>query len=101
MVVASRRVPTTEHPFGFGPERYFWAFVVALVLFSLGSLFALAEGVDKLRNPEHLDSPLVAYGVLGIAIVLETLSLRTARREALPIARGRLVVEVHPHHEER
>ena len=47
----SRRAPTAEHPFGFGPERYFWAFVVALVLFSLGSLFALVEGVDKLRQP--------------------------------------------------
>ena len=81
----SRRAPTAEHQFGFGQERYFWAFVVALVLFSLGSLFALAEGVDKLRNPEHLDSPVVAYVVLGVAIVLEALSLRTARREALPM----------------
>ncbi len=79
----SRRAPTAEHQFGFGQERYFWAFVVALVLFSLGSLFALAEGFDKLRNPEHLDSPVVAYAVLGVAIVLEGLSLRTARREAL------------------
>jgi cation diffusion facilitator family transporter len=79
----SRRAPTSEHPFGFGQERYFWAFVVALVLFSLGSLFALAEGFDRLRNPEHLDSPVVAYAVLGVAIVLESLSLRTARREAL------------------
>ena len=85
----SRRAPTAAHPFGFGQERYFWAFVVALVLFSLGSLFALAEGVDKLRNPEHLDSPLVAYAVLGVAIVLESLSLRTARREALPMREGR------------
>ena len=79
----SRRAPTAEHQFGFGQERYFWAFVVALVLFSLGSLFALAEGVDKLRNPERLDSPIVAYTVLGIAIVLEAFSLHTAHREAL------------------
>jgi cation diffusion facilitator family transporter len=85
----SRRTPTDQHQFGFGQERYFWAFVVALVLFSLGSVFALAEGVDKLRNPEHIDSPLVAYAVLGIAIVLEVLSLRTARREALPMREGR------------
>jgi cation diffusion facilitator family transporter len=81
----SRREPTAEHPFGFGQERYFFAFVVALVLFSLGSLFALAEGFDKLRNPEHLDSPVVAYIVLGVAIVLESFSLRTAHREALPM----------------
>jgi cation diffusion facilitator family transporter len=81
----SRRAPTTTHQFGFGPERYFWAFVVALVLFSLGSLFALVEGVDKLVNPKELESPIWAFAVLGIAIVLETLSLRTARREALPM----------------
>ena len=59
------------------------------MLFSLGSLFALVEGVDKLRNPEHIDSPIVAYVVLGVAIVLEALSLRTARREALPMREGR------------
>lgn len=85
----SRRAPTREHPFGFGTERYFWAFVVALVLFSLGSLFALAEGVDKLLNPKAIESPIWAYSVLGIAIVLESLSLRTARREAIPIRAGR------------
>jgi cation diffusion facilitator family transporter len=85
----SRKAPTAEHQFGFGHERYFWAFVVALVLFSLGSLFALVEGIDKLRNPEHIDSPIVAYVVLGVAIVLEALSLRTARREALPMREGR------------
>jgi divalent metal cation (Fe/Co/Zn/Cd) transporter len=59
------------------------------VLFSLGSLFALVEGFDKLRNPEHLDSPIVAYAVLAVAIVLEALSLRTARREAVPMREGR------------
>ncbi len=85
----SRKAPTAEHQFGFGHERYFWAFVVALVLFSLGSLFALVEGVEKLRNPEHLDSPIVAYVVLTVAIVLEAISLRTARREALPMREGR------------
>ena len=46
-----------EHPFGFGTERYFWAFVVALVLFTLGSMFALVEGVEKLIDPEHLEPP--------------------------------------------
>jgi cation diffusion facilitator family transporter len=78
----SQRPPTDEHPFGFGMERYFWAFVVALVLFTGGSLFALAEGVDKLVHPEAIDSPAWAFGVLGLAIVLEGLSFRTARREA-------------------
>jgi cation diffusion facilitator family transporter len=85
----SRKAPTAEHPFGFGTERYFWAFIVALVLFTLGSMFALAEGVDKLVHPKELESPIWAFGVLGIAIVLEGFSLRTARREALPNRRGR------------
>jgi cation diffusion facilitator family transporter len=81
----SRQKPTATHPFGFGPERYFWAFVVALVLFSLGSLFALVEGVEKLLDPKELESPIWAFAVLGVAIVLESLSLRTARREAIPM----------------
>ena len=80
----SRKSPTREPPFGFGAERYFWAFVVALVLFTLGALFALAEGIDKLVHPEPIESPAVAYAVLAVAIVLEGLSLRTARRESLP-----------------
>jgi cation diffusion facilitator family transporter len=83
------KAPTPQHQFGFGRERYFWAFIVALVLFTLGGMFAIAEGVDKLFHPEHLDSPIVAYTVLGIAIVAEGLSLRTARNEANPIRRGR------------
>jgi cation diffusion facilitator family transporter len=78
----ARRDPTLEHPFGYGSERYFWAFVVALVLFSLGSLFAIGEGVAKLRDPHDLTSPGWAIGVLVVAIVLEALSLRTALREA-------------------
>ncbi|MDX6244639.1 MAG: hypothetical protein QOE76_2362 [Frankiales bacterium] len=81
----SRRDADAEHPFGHGPERFFYAFVVALVLFSLGSLFALYEGVDKVRHPHHLDSPVVAIGVLAVAIVLEGLSFRTAVREANPL----------------
>jgi cation diffusion facilitator family transporter len=78
----SRRSPTPAHPFGFGAERYFWGFVVALLLFSLGSLFALGEGIDKLVNPHQLKSPAVAIAILGVAVVLESLSFRTARREA-------------------
>ncbi|MEO5724290.1 MAG: cation diffusion facilitator family transporter [Ilumatobacteraceae bacterium] len=70
------------HPFGYGPERYFWAFVVALVLFSMGGLFALYEGIQKLFHPHTVESPQVAFAILGLAIVLEGLSLRTAAREA-------------------
>ena len=85
----SRKAPTDEHPFGFGPERYFWAFIVALVLFTLGSMFALFEGIEKLIDPKELDSPIWAFGVLGVAIVLEGWSLRTAHREATPTRHGR------------
>jgi cation diffusion facilitator family transporter len=85
----ARKPPTPEHPFGFGTERYFWAFIVALVLFTLGSMFALFEGVEKLITPEELESPVWAFGVLAIAIALEGWSLRTARREANPSRHGR------------
>ena len=74
----------TEHPFGYGAERFFWAFVVALVLFSLGAMFSLYEGIGKLLDPHELESPAVAFAVLGVAVVLESLSLRTAKREARP-----------------
>jgi cation diffusion facilitator family transporter len=74
----ARKEPTALYPFGYGRERYFWSFVVALVLFSLGSLFAIYEGLHKLDHPEPLESPVVAYAILGIALVLEGFSLRTA-----------------------
>ena len=74
--------PTTRHPFGFGRERYFWSFVVALVIFSVGALFALFEAEEKLRHPHELESPLVAVGILTLAIAFESFSLRTAVRES-------------------
>jgi cation diffusion facilitator family transporter len=79
-----KRKADAAHPFGYGPERYFWAFVVALVLFSLGGLFALFEGIEKLIHPHEVESPMVAFVILGIAVALETWSLRTAVREARP-----------------
>lgn len=81
----AQREATQEHPFGYGRDRYFYSFVVALLLFSLGSVFALYEGVHKLAAHEPLSSPLVAIAILGVAIVLETLSLRTAVRESRPL----------------
>ncbi len=78
----SRRRATPEHPFGYGRDRYVYAFLVALMLFSAGGLFAVYEGVEKIRHPHHLDSPAVAFGVLGVAIVLESFSLRTAVGES-------------------
>jgi cation diffusion facilitator family transporter len=76
---------STAHPFGHGRERYFWSFVVALVLFSLGGMFALFEGYEKLRHPHETDNAVVAYVILGLAFVLEGFSLRTAVREAAPL----------------
>lgn len=74
----ARRRASEEHPFGYGRERYFWSFVVALVLFTVGALFALYEGISKIREPHHIDSPAWAFGVLSLGIVLEGLSMRTA-----------------------
>ena len=76
------REPDERHPFGYGRDRYFYAFVVALVLFSVGSLFALYEGVHKILEPHKVEDPTVAFVVLGAAIVLESLSFRTAYRES-------------------
>jgi cation diffusion facilitator family transporter len=78
----SRRARTAEHPFGFGRERYFYAFVVAVMLFTVGSVFSIYDGIHKIMSPGHLDSPAIAYAVLGLSMVLESLSLRTGIREA-------------------
>ncbi len=83
------RPASTEHPFGYGRERYFWSFVVAMVLFLLGGAFALYEGIDKLIHPHDIDSLWWAVGILGFAIVLESLSFRTALRETRHVA-GRM-----------
>lgn len=77
------------HPFGYGPERYFWSFIVALVLFSMGGLFALYEGIQKVSNPHEIESAGIAYGILGLSIALESFSLRTAVKEANHVRHGR------------
>jgi cation diffusion facilitator family transporter len=79
---SSRRAATPEHPFGYGRDRYVYGFLVALMLFSAGGLFALYEGVQKIRHPHHLDSPIVAIVILAAAICLESFSLRTAIGES-------------------
>jgi cation diffusion facilitator family transporter len=78
----ARREATPEHPFGYGRERYFWAFVVSLVIFSLGSLFALYEGIGRLRHPHELSSPGWAIGVLLVGVALESGSCAMAVRES-------------------
>ena len=78
----SLRPADEVHPFGYGTLRYFWSFVVALVLFSVGGLFAIFEGIEKLLHPHELEDPRIAIGVLVVSMVLESFSLRTAMRES-------------------
>ncbi|WP_308491779.1 cation diffusion facilitator family transporter [Microbacterium terrisoli] len=80
----AKRRADMEHPFGYGRERYVYAFVVAIILFSVGGLFSIYEGVDKLTHPHELANVWVPILVLVIAICLESFSLRTAVRESAP-----------------
>jgi cation diffusion facilitator family transporter len=82
------RVADRQHPFGYGRERYFWSFVVALVLFSVGGLFAIYEAIEKLVHPHSPDELRVAVAILVGAMGLETFSLITAVREANPLRNG-------------
>ena len=77
----SARAADAEHPLGYGKLSYFWSFIVAMLLFSLGGLFSVYEGVHKLTHPEPLNMAWVALLVLGIAIVLESSSLAGCLRE--------------------
>lgn len=77
----ARREPTPDHPLGFGKASYFWSFMVAILLFSLGGAFSIYEGIHKLARPEPLENPWVAIGVLALSIVLEAWSLRGCIRE--------------------
>ena len=81
----ARQRPDDEHPFGFGRERYFWAFAVALVLFSMGGLFALYEGINKFRNPHEVESFGIAIVILLLASALDGYSLWTAIQESRKI----------------
>jgi len=77
-----------DHPFGYGRERFFWAFVVAMVLFSLGSMFAVYEGIHKIQHPEPLTSVGIAVALLFVAVLAESYSLRTALQEAKDLRMG-------------
>ena len=84
----SKRAATPEHPFGYGRERYLYAFVVSIVLFAVGGLFSMYEGVHKIRHPEELTNIVVPIVVLLVAIGLEGFSLRTAVVESNKVRRG-------------
>jgi len=85
----AQRPPDKEHPLGYGKLSYFWSFVVALMLFSLGGLFSIYEGYHKLTHPEELSQIWVAITVLVLAILLEGSSLVGCLREIKKIRKDR------------
>lgn len=85
----AKRPPNDEHPLGYGKTIYFWSFIVALILFSMGGMFSIYEGIHKLRHPEPLTSPWLAIGVLSFSIIAESISLWGCLREVNKI-RGNL-----------
>jgi cation diffusion facilitator family transporter len=78
----SDRPRSDDHPFGFGRERYFYGFVVSVMLFTVGAAFSIYDGIHKVITPEAIHNSLIAFIVLGASMVLESFSLRTAIREA-------------------
>jgi cation diffusion facilitator family transporter len=78
----AKKQANAEHPFGFGRERYVYAFVVSIILFSIGGVFSIYEGLEKIQNPHELENAWLPILVLVIAIVLEGISFRTAVRES-------------------
>lgn len=78
---SSKRAPDSAHPLGYGKDIYFWSFVVALMLFSIGGLFSIYEGIHKINSHEPIQKVWIALTVLGVSIVLEVLSLIGAIKE--------------------
>ncbi|HEV8268991.1 MAG TPA: cation diffusion facilitator family transporter [Thermoanaerobaculia bacterium] len=89
MRLGARR-PDERHSFGYGRERYFWPFVVALTMFSLGAIFSVHEGVHKILHPEPPHGGYaLAYGILVVSLVIEGASIRVALREYEGLRRGK------------
>ena len=92
LLVGQRRAarpPNASHPFGYGMETYFWSFIVALMIFLVGGVVAVWEGVERVLHPAPVNHPMVSFGVLAASAVFEGLSFRTAYREYRQIVRGR------------
>ncbi|MDX2349422.1 MAG: cation diffusion facilitator family transporter [Porticoccus sp.] len=85
----AKRPPSPDYPLGYGKEIYFWSFIVALLLFSVGGVFSVYEGWHKLHSPEPLRSPWIAIGVLVFAVVAEGLSLLGCLKEVNKVRHGR------------
>jgi len=86
---AAKRQADADHPLGYGKSIYFWSFVVAILLFSVGGLFSVYEGWHKLHSTEPLNKPEIALGVLLLGIVLESLSMAGCMREVNKVRGGR------------
>ena len=87
----ARQPATPDYPLGHGKEIYFWSFLVALMLFSVGGMFSLYEGWHKLHAPEALNAPWIAVGVLAFGIIAESVSMRACLVEVNK-ARGELTL---------
>ena len=85
----AKRPPTPDYPLGYGKEIYFWSFLVALMLFSVGGAFSVYEGVHKLMSPEPISNPWLAVGVLFVSTALEWLSMRACMQEVNKVRNGR------------
>lgn len=72
---ATHKKPDPEHPLGYGKEIYFWSFIVSLILFSMGGLFSIYEGIHKIHSHEGLKNPIIAIIVLAVSMVFEAASL--------------------------
>lgn len=85
----SRRPADDTHPFGYGADRFFWSLLAAFGIFVAGGLTAIVEGIYQLQHPHRLDAVVIAYVVLGVSLVLELTSWRTAYRQLRSESRGR------------
>jgi cation diffusion facilitator family transporter len=87
----AKRPASADYPLGWGKALFFWSFIVAIVLFSLGGLFSLYEGWHKLRHPEDVNHPWVAVGILVFGLVAETISMRACLQEVNKVRGDRTV----------
>ena len=85
----AKRPPSPEYPLGWGKAMFFWSFIVALVLFTLGGLFSVYEGLHKMRHPEPIANAWLAIGILVFSIVAESMSLRACLQEVNKVRAGR------------
>ncbi|MEU3750471.1 MULTISPECIES: cation diffusion facilitator family transporter [Streptomyces] len=84
----AQREATPQHPFGYGRERYIYAFLVSIVLFSVGGMFAIYEGYEKIKDPHEIEAWYWPVGVLVFAIIAESFSFRTAIKESNEVRGG-------------